>query len=158
MMLPTLFTLADSSSPSERVMIWTLILTSAGGLATSLFSLIKGQMDRTQARKDKESEDHAAAELREHQAKAAAELREQDRLDAESKARIILLEGSRREQRLAAKIDENTEVSKQAFEAANGHNEKIAAVVQTVAEVAKVAKGIAETGPKEIHVTVDNAK
>jgi hypothetical protein len=144
MTLASLLTLADSSAQSEKVLIWTLILTSAGSLLTGLFSLIKGQMDRVQARKDKEQ---AAAE--------AAELREQDRLDAKAKAELLLLEGSRRERRLAAMIDQNTEVSKQAFATANGHNEKIKVAVEAVAEVAKV---MAETAPKQIQVPVDGGK
>jgi hypothetical protein len=130
MTLASLLTLADSSAQSEKVLIWTLILTSAGSLLTGLFSLIKGQMDRVQARKDKEQ---AAAEA----------------------AELLLLEGSRRERRLAAMIDQNTEVSKQAFATANGHNEKIKVAVEAVAEVAKV---MAETAPKQIQVPVDGGK
>lgn len=120
--------LADTdASPSEKVLLWTLVLSAVGGFLTSVVSLIKSQMDRVQARKDKEAE-----------ARASAAAREQDRLDAESKARIALQEGARREQRLAAKIDENTGYNKLAIETANGHNEKIKAAVETVAEVAKV--------------------
>lgn len=136
-----MLTLAETSSQSERVLIWTLILTSAGSLVTAIIGLIKGQMDKVQARRDREQ---AAYE--------AAELREQDRLDAESQSKILLAQGALREQRLAAKIDENTSISKQAFEAANGHNEKIALVVETVAEAAKV---ISAAPPRELHVTVD---
>ena len=142
MTLPSLSAFVADASQSEKVLIWTLILTSAGSLVTAIIGLIKGQMDRVQTRKDKQAD-----------AEAAASLREQDRLDARAKAELLLFEGARREQRLAAKIDENTAVSQRAFETANGHNEKIKAAVETVAEVAKV---IAETSPKEVHITVDS--
>lgn len=142
MTLPSLSAYIADASQSEKVLIWTLILTSGGSLVTAIIGLIKGQMDRVQTRKDKQAD-----------AEAAASLREQDRLDARAKAELLLFEGARREQRLAAKIDENTAVSQRAFETANGHNEKIKAAVETVAEVAKV---IAETSPKEVHITVDS--
>ena len=143
-MLDNLITLAESGSQSEKVLIWTLILSSAGSLVASVIGTVKYLIDR---KADQEKQARADAQV--------IALREQDRLDAKAKAELLLMEGARREMRLAAKIDENTEVSKQAFQAANGHNEKIKVAVETVAEVAKV---IAQAPAKEIHVTVDREK
>ncbi|MCW1885539.1 hypothetical protein OKA04_12435 [Luteolibacter flavescens] len=71
--------------------------------------------------------------------------RVQDRLDKQ----LALTEGRQRETRLVAKIDENTKISKEAFVAANGHNEKIA----TAVELAQKAMETAAT--KEVHATVE---
>jgi len=139
-----IISIAEASSQSEKVLIWTLILSSAGSLVASVIGTVKYLIDR---RADQKKQERADAQV--------IALREQDRLDAKAKAELLLMEGAAREQRLAAKIDENTEVSKQAFQAANGHNEKIKMAVETVAEVAKV---IAQAPPKEIHVTVDHEK
>lgn len=78
-------------------------------------------------------------------AKVVADIltRWQDRLDRESAAALILseleakeirakLEAAEREKRIVARIDENTEVSKEAFRTANGYNEKIANAVEAV--------------------------
>lgn len=143
-MLSTILTLAENGSQSEKVLIWTLVLSSAGSLVASVVGLVKYLIDR---RSDREKQESADAMV--------VILREQDRLDAKTKAEILLFEGAAREKRLAAKIDENTAVSKEAFKTANGHNEKIKAAVETVAEVAKV---IAASPPREIHVTVDQEK
>ncbi len=140
----TLAQIIADSTQSEKVLIWTLVLSSLGSLVASGIGLVKYLIDR---KGDQRKQEQADARI--------VMLREQDRLDAKNKAEILLLEGARREQRLAAKIDENTEVSKAAFEAANGHNEKIKNAVETVAVV---AKALAATEPKEIHVTVDGGK
>lgn len=103
--------LAETASQSEKVLIWTLILTSVGGFVTSIIALIKGQLDRVQ-----------------------------DRLDAESKAKILLEAGQKREERINAKIDENTEVNKTALEVSNGHNAKIKAALETVADLTDTVK------------------
>lgn len=105
---------------SEKVLLWTLIITNAVTLGTLI---IKGVLDVVN--------------------------RMQDRLDAESKARIQLAEGAAREQRLAEKIAENTQISKQAFETANGHNEKIAKATELA------AKAIETATAKEVHATVE---
>jgi hypothetical protein len=143
-MLNSLITLAENGTQSEKVLLWTLVLSSGGSFFASIIGLVKYLVDRRGDReKQKQLDDMEIA------------LREQDRLDAKNKAELLLLEGALRERRLSAKIDENTEVSKEAFKAANGHNEKIKAAVECVAEVAKV---IAQSPPREIHVTVDQEK
>ena len=72
-------TLADAAGTSEKVIIYTLI----GGHVVTLVTLaIKAVIDQAN--------------------------RVQDRLDAESKAKILLAEGAERERRINAKIDENT--------------------------------------------------
>lgn len=143
-MLSALLPLAENGSQNEKVLIWTLVLSSAGSFVASVIGLVKYLIDR---RSDREKQKQADA--------MEIARREQDRLDAKTKAELLLLEGARREERLTRKIDENTQVSKQAFITANGHNEKIKVAVETVAEVAKV---IAKTPPREIHVTVDQEK
>jgi hypothetical protein len=143
-MLDQIVTLAESGSQSEMVLIWTLVLSSAGSFVASVIGLVKYLIDR---RADRDKQTRADA--------LVVALREQDRLDAKVKAELLLLEGAAREQRLAAKIDESTAVSEKAFQVANGHNEKIKVAVETVAEVAKV---IAQAPAKEIHVTVDREK
>lgn len=103
--------IADAApQPSEKLLLWTLILTSAGSFVTALFALIKGQLDRVQ-----------------------------DRLDAESKAKLILAAGANREKRINEKIEENTKISKEAFEAANGHNEKIAKATELAQKAIETA-------------------
>lgn len=139
-----IISIAEASSQSEKVLIWTLILSSAGSLVASVIGTVKYLIDR---RADQKKQERADAQV--------IALREQDRLDAKVKAELLLMEGARREQRLAAKIDESTAVSEKAFLVANGHNEKIKVAVETVAEVAKV---IAQAPAKEIHVTVDREK
>jgi len=139
-----IISIAEASSQSEKVLIWTLILSSAGSLVASVIGTVKYLIDR---RADQKKQERADAQV--------IALREQDRLDAKVKAELLLMEGARREQRLAAKIDESTAVSEKAFQVANGHNEKIKVAVETVAEVAKV---IAQAPTKEIHVTVDREK
>ncbi len=75
--------------------------------------------------------------------------RVQDRLLAESKAKIILdelkaqeirvrIEAVLRESRIVSKIDENTAVNVEQIRISNGFNEKIKSAVESVAEVAKV--------------------
>ena len=96
--------LAESVGTSEKVLIYTLI----GGHVVTLVTLaIKAIIDQAN--------------------------RVQDRLDAESKAKIMLAEGAKREQRINAKIEENTQVNLEAIRVANGHNEKIVALTETVA-------------------------
>jgi hypothetical protein len=84
--------------------------------------------------------------------------RRQDRLDKESAAAIVLSElkaqelrvklaAAEREERIVAKIDENTEVSKSALDKANGTNEKIKNAMETVVEVAKAIES--QGKPKE---------
>lgn len=124
------------TAQSETVLIVTLI---AGHVFTILGLIVKAFIDHSN--------------------------REQDRLDAALKAKLIREEvaasaelaaakGAERAERIVAKIDENTEVSMRAFDAANGYNEKIKQAVESVAEVAKV---IAQTPPpaatQELHVT-----
>jgi transaldolase len=107
----TLATVAESAGSSEKLLIYTLI----GGHVVTLVTLaIKALIDQAN--------------------------RVQDRLDAESKARMLLAEGARREQRINAKIDENTAVNVEAIRVANGHNEKIAELTQTVARAAEGGK------------------
>lgn len=92
-------------------------------------------------------------------AKVVADLitRWQDRLDRESAAALILseleakeirakLEAAEREKRIVARIDENTEVSKEAFRTANGYNEKIANAVESVSEAARSMKASGQEG------------
>lgn len=107
--------LADASS-SEKVLIWTLVTTNVIQFLVIVVKAIVDQVNRVQ-----------------------------DRLDAESKARIILQEGKAREERLAAKIDENTEVSKAAFREANGvnaklerHSNDVKIATEVIAEATKV--------------------
>lgn len=102
--------LADSAGTSEKVIIYTLI---GGHVVTLVTIAIKAVIDQAN--------------------------RVQDRLDAESKAKIILAEGAKREQRINQKIDENTAVNVEAIRVANGHNEKIASLTETVAKT--VGKG-----------------
>lgn len=102
--------LADAAQ-SEKVLIYTLI---GGHIVTLVTLLIKALIDQAN--------------------------RVQDRLDAESKAKIILAEGAKREERINAKIDENTIISKEALEVSNGHNAKIKAALQTVADLTDTVK------------------
>ena len=111
--------LAEATGSSEKIIIYTLI----GGHVVTLVTLaIKAMIDQAN--------------------------RVQDRLDAESKAKILLAEGAKREERINAKIEENTAVNVEAIRVANGHNEKIVALTETV------ARTVGE-GPKEVHVTID---
>ena len=110
--------LAESVGTSEKVLIYTLI----GGHVVTLVTLaIKAIIDQAN--------------------------RVQDRLDAESKAKIMLAEGAKREQRINAKIEENTQVNLEAIRVANGHNEKIVALTETV------AKSVGD-GLKDVHATI----
>src|SRR6478736_9226319 len=84
---------ADASQ-SDKVLIWTLILTSAGSMAAGVMALIKQHLSDRQTIK----------------------LREQDRLDAEAKAKLILAEGARREERLSKQIADNTALTKQGIQ------------------------------------------
>jgi len=118
--------LADSAQ-SEKVLIWTLILSSVGSLIASVIGLAKYLIDR---KSDQDKQARADAQV--------IALREQDRLDAKAKAEIILLEGAKREKRLAQKIDENTEVSKAAFKEANGIKAEVAATKKEIADAVKV--------------------
>ncbi len=118
--------LADSAQ-SEKVLLWTLILSSIGSLVASVIGLAKYLIDR---RSDEDKQERADRQM--------LALREQDRLDAKAKAEILLLEGARREKRLAAKIDENTAVSKEAFKEANGIKAEVAATKKEIAEAVKV--------------------
>lgn len=112
-------TLADAAGTSEKVIIYTLI----GGHVVTLVTLaIKALIDQAN--------------------------RVQDRLDAESKAKILLAEGAERERRINAKIDENTAINAEAIRVANGHNEKIVALTETVAKT--VGDGL-----KDMHVTIE---
>jgi len=112
-------TIADSAGMSEKVIIYTLI---AGHVVTLVTLAIKAMIDQAN--------------------------RVQDRLDAESKAKILLAEGAERERRIKEKIDENTRISERAFDAANGHNEKIATLTEAM------TRSVGE-GMKDIHVTID---
>ena len=113
--------LAESVGTSEKIIIYTLI----GGHVVTLVTLaIKALIDQAN--------------------------RVQDRLDAESKAKIILAEGAKREQRINQKIDENTAVNVEAIRVANGHNEKIANLTEAVAKT--VGDGL-----KDVHVTIDRS-
>lgn len=114
--------LADSAGTSEKVIIYTLI---GGHVVTLVTIAIKAIIDQAN--------------------------RVQDRLDAESKAKIILAEGAKREQRINQKIDENTAVNVEAIRVANGHNEKIANLTEAVAKT--VGDGL-----KDVHVTIDRQK
>ena len=115
-------TLAEAVGTSETVIIYPLI----GGHVVTLATLaIKAVIDQAN--------------------------RVQDRLDAKSKAELLLLEGSRREQRIKEKIDENTAVNAEAIRVANGHNEKIATLTEAV------AKSVGE-GLKDVHVTIDRPR
>jgi hypothetical protein len=112
-------TIAEAVGTSEKVIIYTLI----GGHVVTLVTLaIKAIIDQAN--------------------------RVQDRLDAESKAKILLAEGAERERRITEKINENTAVNVEAIKVANGHNEKIASLTETVARTAG-------DGLKEVHVTID---
>ena len=118
----TVASAAESAGTSESVLIWTLI----GGHIVTLATLaIKSLIDQAN--------------------------RVQDRLDSESKARIILAEGAKREERINAKIDQNTAVNVEAIKVANGHNEKIVALTETV------AKSVGD-GLRDVHVTLDREK
>ena len=98
-------TIAEAVGTTETVIIYTLI----GGHVVTLATLaIKAVIDQAN--------------------------RVQDRLDAESKAKILLLEGAKREQRISEKIAENTAVNVEAIRVANGHNEKIASLSEAVAK------------------------
>jgi transaldolase len=97
----TVASVAESAGTSESVLIWTLI----GGHIVTLATLaIKSLIDQAN--------------------------RVQDRLDSESKARIILAEGAKREERINAKIDDLTET---------------------------VAKSVGD-GLRDVHVTIDREK
>lgn len=115
-------TIAESAGTTEKVIIYTLI----GGHVVTLATLaIKAVIDQAN--------------------------RVQDRLDAKSKAELLLLEGSRREQRISEKIAENTAVNVEAIRVANGHNEKIASLTEAVAKT--VGEGL-----KDVHVTIDRPR
>ena len=126
--------LLAETGQSQEVLIWTLILTSAGSFVTALFALVKGQLDRWQDRQDAK-------------AKAAAILAEMT--SQETRAKEAAAE---REKRIRADIEVNTEVNKEQIRVSNGHNEKIKEAMEKVADV---TKAFAEATPKEVHVTVD---
>lgn len=111
-MITTLFAeVSQQAQASEKILIYTLI----GGHVVTLVTLaIKALIDQAN--------------------------RIQDRLDAREKAEALLREGAEREKRLQHSIAENTRISERAFEAANGHNQKISEVVETVARVAEIRK------------------
>lgn len=126
---------ADASSQSETVLLWTLVLSSLGGLVTGILSLVKGYLSDKQA----------------------LEMRNQDRLDNESKAKLLLatveakereaqVAAMQREKRIVAKIDENTEVSKTAFREANGIKAELASHAADV----KVATETIAAATKEV--------
>ncbi len=116
--------LADATQ-SEKVLIYTLI---GGHVVTILGLVIKALIDQFN--------------------------RVQDRLDAESKAKIILAAGAEREKRINEKIDENTKVNTEALQVSNGHNAKLASALETMADV---TKAIENREPKELHVTLDTS-
>lgn len=108
--MPLAQTFLAEAAQSDSILLWTLILTSIGSLVTGVLALIK------QALSDKQT----------------IKLREQDRLDAEAKAKLILIEGAKREQRLSKQIADNTALTKEgiqksteALDAANNVNSKI---------------------------------
>ena len=115
-------TLAEATGQSEKVLIYTLI---GGHVVTVTTLVVKALIDQAN--------------------------RVQDRLDAESKAKIILAEGAAREARINQKIEENTQINLEAIKTANGHNEKIASLTETV------SKTIGE-GMQHMHVTIDREK
>ena len=102
--------LADAAQ-SEKVLIYTLI---GGHVATILGLIIKAAIDQAN--------------------------RVQDRLDAESKARLLLAEGAAREKRIQDSIADNTRINAEALEVSNGHNAKIKATLEAVSEVAEAIK------------------
>jgi len=112
-------TIAEAVGTSEKIIIYTLV----GGHVVTLVTLaVKALIDQAN--------------------------RVQDRLDAESKAKILLAEGANRERRINAKIEENTAVNVEAIRVANGHNEKIATLTEAVAR--SVGDGL-----KDVHVTIE---
>lgn len=100
--------LADAGQ-SEKVLIYTLI---GGHVVTLLTLVIKALMDQAN--------------------------RVQDRLDAESKAKLLLAEGAAREKRIQEAIADNTAMNKEALEVSNGHNAKMASALTTVEEATRV--------------------
>lgn len=122
----TLANILAESGQSEKVLIYTLI---GGHIVTLVVMLIKALIDQAN--------------------------RVQDRLDAESKAKIILAAGADREARIRADIEANTKVNETALEVSNGHTAKLTSALATMADVTKAIEGGA---PKEIHVTVDGGK
>lgn len=115
MTLSMLLANTPQPTPSETIMLWTLILTSVGSFVTAIIALVKGQMDRWQ-----------------------------DREDAKAKAALLLAEGAAREQRINAKIDANTRISEAALEVSNGHNQKIKSALETVADLTETVKAAVE--------------
>lgn len=143
-MLPLAQILADATQ-SDRVIIISLIVAQVAGLATlfinnmrsdrkARLALEKEKQDREQARLDQEAKDRsilAALAAQEMRQRLAAQEREE-------RIRTDISHASAAAKQAASKAAEGLEVNRQALDAANNVNQKIASQNETTAKATEV--------------------